>query len=429
MKSTPIPPFKIAVVGLGYVGCVSAACLAQLGHVVVGIDRDEFKVSSILGSRAPFFEPGLEELIAENVRAGRLTATTASADALQDADVAFVCVGTPSHPNGDLDLSQVERIASEIASRIANRTRPLIVAIRSTVFPGTCDSMLAPIFASLPVQLVSHPEFLREGSAVRDFLEPSLIVVGSNDASAADFISSLYSPLGAPVCRVGIRTAELIKYSCNAFHAVKIAFANEIGALASQMGVDPIEVMDTLCKDAKLNVSKAYLKPGFAFGGSCLPKDLRAISFRAQRLDLSLPLLSATLPSNNEHLMRSIQSVLQVESPRIGVIGLAFKENTDDVRESPVIALLEHLIGKGRDIRVYDPHIQIDELYGSNRNFMMASLPHIGRLMDKDLAQTLAWASHVVLAQNQTPAVMAQIRGSGLPVTDLVRALEPSKLA
>ncbi|MGH9584173.1 MAG: nucleotide sugar dehydrogenase, partial [Bryobacteraceae bacterium] len=338
-----------------------------------------------------------------------------------EADIALVCVGTPSEKNGNLGLGQLRRVVEEIAGTLASRTKPLIVAIRSTVFPGTCEDVVIPALQRHPLaKVVSNPEFLREGVAVRDFMEPSLIVVGGDDPQSVRQVAGLYAALNLPPCLVGLRTAEMIKYASNAFHAVKIGFANEIGALSARLNVDPAEVMATLCEDKKLNVSSAYLKPGFAFGGSCLPKDLRALTYRAQRLDLHLPLLESALPSNHQHLQRAVEAVLDLPARRLGVIGLAFKENTDDLRESPVVTLLEQLIGKGRQVRVFDPHIQLDAIYGSNRNFILQQIPHIGRLLDSSLEQTLEWAEHVVIAQNLGAELKEQIARSGRPVTDLV---------
>ena len=413
-------PNQIAVLGLGYVGCVSAACFASLGHRVLGIDRDQHKVDQVLKGQAPFYEPGLEELVLEGVRTGNLSAST-SADGILEADVALVCVGTPSEKNGNLGLAQLRRAVGEIASQLARRCKPLVIAVRSTVFPGTCEQLVLPAFAGHPsVKIVSNPEFLREGSAVHDFLEPSLLVVGGSDQAAVQRVADLYAPLDAKACVVSLRTAEMIKYACNAFHAVKIAFANEIGALSEKLEIDAHEVMTTLCEDRKLNVSPAYLKPGFAFGGSCLPKDLRALVYRISQLDLTMPLLESALPSNDQHLKRAIDAVLELPAERIGVIGLAFKENTDDLRESPVVMLLEQLIGKGRDVRVFDPHIRLDAIYGSNRNYILESIPHIGRLLT-GLDELLDWADHLVLAQKQSSAILNQIGESGLPSMNLVQ--------
>ena len=423
--SDVVNPQQIAVLGLGYVGCVSAACLSHLGHRVVGVDRDRFKVESVLAGRAPFFEPGLEELVGRNVNEGRLSASVSLRDALPEANVALVCVGTPSEKNGNLALDQLRRVSQEIAELLPGRAKPLVVAIRSTVYPGTCEEVVMPALSASPglsplVTVVSNPEFLREGAAVRDFMEPALLVVGGSCPEAVARVASLYRALPVEPSMVALRTAELIKYACNAFHAVKIAFANEVGALAGQLGIDGAEVMETLCRDRALNISSAYLKPGFAFGGSCLPKDLRALVFRASRLDLKLPLLESVLPANSAHLDRAIQLVLDLPGERIGVFGLAFKENTDDLRESPVVLLLETLIGKGRKVRVYDPHIQLGEIYGSNQRYIMNAIPHIGNLLDTSLDQMLQWADQVLVAQKPPAEMLARLRHSGKPLVDLV---------
>ena len=413
----------VAVLGLGYVGCVSAACLASLGNRVTGIDRDNDKVKNVMNGVAPFFEPGLEDLVRENVNAGRLTAST-SITAIADADIALICVGTPSEKNGNLGLDQMRRVLQDIEGTLKGRSKPLTIAIRSTVFPGTCEEVVSPIFGDNPlISIVSNPEFLREGTAVKDFMEPSLVVVGGTDDAAVSRVGSLYDSLRVPPCLVSLRTAEMIKYACNAFHAVKIAFANEIGALSSRLGVNPGEVMATLCEDKKLNVSPAYLKPGFAFGGSCLPKDLRALNFRGNRLDLRLPLLESALPSNHHHLQRAVDAVLDLPAGRLGVLGLAFKENTDDLRESPVVTLLEQLIGKGKNVRIFDPHIQMESIYGSNRNFLLQQIPHIGRLLDNSVDQTLQWADHLIVAQKLSPELENKVKQSNLPVTDLVGSM------
>ena len=416
---------KVAVLGLGYVGSVSAACLAELGHTVRGVDRDPFKVDSIRNRRAPFYEPGLQELIERHAGSGHLQATTEIAEAVLDADVALVCVGTPSERNGNLGLGQLRRAAAEIASVLPRRSGKLAVAIRSTVFPGTCNEVVIPALGD-GAAVVSNPEFLREGTAVKDFLDPALVVVGGEDRWAVETVASLYAPLNARTALVSLGTAEMIKYACNAFHAVKISFANEIGALSARLGIPATEVMTTLCQDNRLNTSAAYLKPGFAFGGSCLPKDLRALNYRSLRMDLTLPLLDSVLDSNNRHLMRGVQAVLDLPGRRIGVFGLAFKENTDDLRESTVVPLLEQLLGKGLELRVFDPHVKIEEIYGTNRNFLLEALPHIGKAMAASLDDLLGWADTLVIAQ-KPPAEMAErLRASGLPMLDLVCAFAAS---
>ena len=413
---------NLIVMGLGYVGCVSAACFAEVGHSVLGVDRDLNKVEAVRKAQSPFFEAGLDSLIQRNVAERRLKAGALDGEALDAADVVMLCVGTPSQANGNIDLSHLRRVCEEISALLRPRTKRLIVAVRSTVFPGTCESLLETVFAHREdVDLVSNPEFLREGTAVKDFMEPSLLVVGGSTDMAAQSVADLYASLPGEVSIVSLRTAEMIKYACNAFHALKIGFANEIGSLASSLGVNPEQVMATMCRDTKLNISPAYLKPGFAFGGSCLPKDLRALTFRASRLDIKLPLLESVLPSNDEHLKRSIRQVLELPGRRIGIFGLAFKEDTDDLRESPVIAIIEHLIGKGREVRIFDPHIQLDEIYGSNLSFVVSALPHIGRLLMPSLDSLISSSDTLVIAQKPAPAALAQVTASGLLILDLTK--------
>jgi GDP-mannose 6-dehydrogenase len=421
---------NVIVMGLGYVGCVSAACLAEIGHDVLGVDSDLNKVEAVRKAQSPFFEAGLESLIQKNVANGRLTAGSLTAEALAAADVVMLCVGTPSQANGNIDLSYLYRVCNDISSLLRPRSKPLTVAVRSTVFPGTCESLLEMAFAQKEnLAIVANPEFLREGTAVKDFLEPTLLVVGGSSDQAAQSVADLYASLPGEVSLVSLRTAEMIKYTCNAFHALKIGFANEIGSLASRVGVDAAQVMATMCRDTKLNISPAYLKPGFAFGGSCLPKDLRALAFRASRLDLKLPLLESVLPSNDEHLRRSIHDVLELPGQRIGVYGLAFKEDTDDLRESPVITIIEHLIGKGRPVRIHDPHIQLDEIYGSNLRFVVSALPHIGRLLLRGLDELISSSDALVIAQKPTPAALEQMKASGLPILDLTQSTIRASLA
>ncbi|HKY20053.1 MAG TPA: nucleotide sugar dehydrogenase [Vicinamibacterales bacterium] len=419
----------VAVFGLGYVGCVTAACLSGLGHRVVGVDKDEHKVRSVMAGRSPFFEPGLDAIVSKAVSAGRLGATTSATEALRGADIALICVGTPSRRDGNLTTDYLKSVCGEIQEALAkspSRSVPLIVAIRSTVFPGTCDEVVIPGLGASEAVVIVHPEFMREGSAIADFQQPPLLVFGGPDRAVLERAAALYAPLKIAPSFVSMRTAEMIKYACNAFHAIKIGFANEIGALSAQLGIDGEEVMATLCEDTTLNISKAYLKPGLAFGGSCLPKDLRALVYRAKHHDLKLTLLESILPSNDEHLRRGIQTVLDLPKGRIGVFGLAFKENTDDLRESPVVTLLEQLIGKGRDVRVFDPHIRLDEIYGSNRNFILSAIPHIARLLEADFDQMASWADYIVVAQKPAPEFAERINRSGRTLVNLVRVLAPS---
>ena len=419
----------IAVFGLGYVGCVTAACFARVGWRVIGVDKDSYKVEKVNAGQAPFFEPGLDEAVQEAATSGLLTATTSTAAAVAASDIALLCVGTPSERNGNLGLDQLRRVTEDIASNLGGRTRPFIIAVRSTVFPGTAEEVVESAVSGFAgVRVVSNPEFLREGTAMKDFVEPALIVVGGSDPDAVRSVADLYAPLGIEPCLVSLRTAEMIKYACNAYHAVKVCFANEIGALSEAMGVDGREVMATFCRDTRLNVSAAYLRPGFAFGGSCLPKDLRALAYRANRLDLKLPLLESALPSNQAHLQRAIDTVLYAPAERIGILGLAFKENTDDLRESPVVTMLEHLIGKGRSLKIYDPHVSLDSIYGTNKNYLLNAIPHIGRLLVSSPREVTSWADCLVVTHKPSGAVHEAIEESGLPIIDVAGALEKSRL-
>ncbi len=413
---------NIAVVGLGYVGCVTAACLADLGHHVFGIESDKRKAISVNQGRSPFYEPGLAELVRRNVLEGRLRATTSMAEGLAEAEIVLVCVGTPSERNGGVALEQLWRVSTEIKEHIQRRSKPLIVAVRSTVFPGTCAEIAASANGSpCKFSVVAHPEFLREGSAIKDFFEPSLLVVGGEDSVAVSRVAALYEGLDAEPRLMSLRAAEFVKYVCNAFHAMKVAFANEIATFADTLSIDANEVMETFCQDTKLNLSRAYLRPGFAFGGSCLPKDLRALVHGAAQHHLELPLLQSVLGSNDRHLDRAIQAVLDLPTERIGLYGLAFKENTDDLRESPIVTLVERLLGKGRQVRIFDPHIRLDNIYGSNRNFILRVIPHIGKLMEHRLETLLDWADYLVLACSPTPGCRLAIRRRSLPQLNLYR--------
>src|SRR5271165_2016852 len=409
---------SIAVFGLGYVGCVTAACFAELGYRITGVDVDARKVRAIQDGQSPFYEPGLEPLIAKHLHTGLLSATLSTAEALHDAEYAFLCVGTPSASNGNLSLDQLRKVAAEIAGHLDGRERPLTVVVRSTVFPRTCDEVVAPLLEPNAI-VVANPEFLREGSAVKDFMEPSLVVVGSDNRAAALRVASLYASLPVDTSVVTLRTAELIKYTCNTFHALKIAFANEIGTLSSALGLDGTEVMETVCRDTKLNISPAYLKPGFAFGGSCLPKDLRALTYRARQLDLELPLLNSVLPSNEAQITRAFRRVMEFGYRKIGVYGLAFKPDTDDLRESPGVALIERLVGKGCEVRIYDPHIQLDTIHGANEGFIWNSLPPIGRSMERSLHAVLEWAQLIVITQEPTPEARQILAQCLLPVVNV----------
>lgn len=378
---------NITVFGLGYVGCVTAACLARDGHHVVGVDVNGDKVAMINDGRSPLVEPGLDELIAEVVQDGRLSATTSAGDAIGVADAVLICVGTPDGSHGRQDLSALTRVATDIGRACASRGEPITVVLRSTVLPGTTEQLLTPAIreqageAADTIRIAVNPEFMREGSSLEDFAHPPFIVAGCEDDESEEVLRQVYAAVDAPFIRTGVKTAEMVKYVCNAFHALKICFANEIADLCGPLGANAHEVMQIVCADRKLNISPAYLKPGFAFGGSCLPKDVRALLASGRANDVTLPLVGAIMSSNERQTKRGIEAVLQAGRRRVGVVGLAFKPATDDLRESPMVTLVETLIGKGFDVRVYDPNVLLARLHGANRQYIESAIPHISRLL------------------------------------------------
>jgi len=386
---------RISIFGLGYVGCVTAACLARDGHDVVGVDVNPDKVAMINGGTSPIIEPGLSELVADVVAARRLRATASVDDAIESSDAAMICVGTPSARNGQIDMTAVQSVARDIAHALERRTQPFTVVLRSTVLPGTTEQMVMPPHVSVAM----NPEFMREGTSLADFRRPPMTLVGSEDDAAVETLRALYDKVEAPFVQTSIRTAEMTKYVSNTFHALKICFANEIGDLCDSLGVDAQEVMRTFAMDRKLNISDAYLKPGFAYGGSCLPKDLRAMMHVARRDDVHVPLLASIDTSNEQQIRRGIDAVLSSKKKRIAVVGLAFKQGTDDLRESPMVRLVEALIGKGCAVRVYDPNVNLAALVGANRSYIEKEIPHIASLMGGDL-QTLVETAEVVVIGN-----------------------------
>ena len=394
---------KISIFGLGYVGAVSLACLSRDGHDVIGVDIDPAKLDLIASGKTPVVEEGMVELMARVAASGRVTVTTDAQRAVLDSDLSLVCVGTPSAPNGSQDQGAILRLAHEMGKALAHKRNQHVVVFRSTLVPGTVEDVLRPIIEAesggrdgVDFHLCFQPEFLREGSSIRDYDKPPFTVLGANHAHPADRLRALFGHLPCKFITTSVRSAEMMKYCCNNFHALKITFANETARLCQALGVDAFEVMDLVCQDTQLNISPAYLKPGFAFGGSCLPKDLRATSHLARSHDVDLPMLAAILPSNQAHLGLALRKILATGKRRIGFIGLSFKTGTDDLRESPLVTLAEQLIGKGMQLSVYDPEVHLSQLIGANRRFIDSHLPHIGQLLQPEIGTVIA-ASDVLV--------------------------------
>jgi len=395
---------RLSVFGLGYVGSVTAACMAELGHCVIGVDISPLKVDALNVGRSPIVEARVDELVADAYKAGRLYATCDVDTAIRESELSFVCVATPSLRNGKLDLTSLRQVCREIGEALRDKPTSHTIVVRSTVLPGTVDSVVIPTLeetsrkqASREFIVCNNPEFMREGSAVQDFLNPPFTIIGSLHSDHAGSLRELYSFASGQIIETSLTTAEMIKYVCNAFHALKIGFANEIGTLCQYLGVDPTTVLDIFTRDTKLNISKAYLTPGFAFGGSCLPKDMRALTYRAKELDLRLPLLESILPSNAEHIERAVQAILETGKRRIAVLGLSFKAGTDDLRESPSVQLIKRLLGEGCHIDIWDEKVSLGRLVGSNRQFIESVIPHIGYLLCDDMQTMIATAELVVI--------------------------------
>jgi len=424
---------RVSVFGLGYVGSVTAACLADQGHRVVGVDVSPIKVKQVESGRSPVVEPRLDELIEEARRCGRLSATLDGEAAVAESDMSLVCVGTPSNGNGSLHFGYVEQVAREIGEALRSKRERHVVVIRSTALPGTADDVVIPALeagsgktAGDGFGVCVNPEFLREGTAVHDYYNPSYVVIGETETVSGSAVEELYVGVDAPVIRTSLRAAEMIKYASNAFHALKVTFSNEIACLAKQQGIDGREVMELLCRDRVLNISTKYLTPGFAFGGSCLPKDLRALLYRARETDVDCPLLVSILDSNETHLRRAIDLVERAGKHRVGVLGLSFKAGTDDVRESPVVHLVETLIGRGYTVLVYDELVDPDRLVGQNKASLERDLPHVASLMRESVEAVVRDADTIVLATESLD--FGEIRPLLQPnqhVVDLTGAVAP----
>lgn len=410
---------SVSIFGLGYVGTVTAVCLASQGHKIIGVDLNPLKVQRIQDGMSPIVEKQVQELMDSASRDGLISATRNVSAAILNTDVSFISVGTPSQRNGKLDLTHVRNVCSDIGQALRIKKGFHWVVVRSTVLPGTTEKVVVPALeaasgkkAGRDFFVCFNPEFLREGTAVADFFAPPFTVIGSDDPAKTSPVRELYGSLRAPLYETPIPAAEMIKYSCNAFHAIKVAFANEMGTICNSLGVNPMIVADIFKSDTRLNISPVYLRPGFAFGGSCLPKDLRALTHQVRELDLKLPLLESVLPSNEHHIERAADMILSLGKRKIGVLGLSFKPGTDDLRESPLVLLVKKLIAEGHDVRIWDDNVSLGQMIGSNRQFIDEYIPHIGSLLCSEIADILSHAEVVVLGTSAVPreAVFADLR-------------------
>lgn len=429
---------KISIFGLGYVGAVSLACLSRDGHQVIGIDIDRTKLDLIVSGKTPVVEEGMVELMESVAVSGRISVTTDVQAAIQGSEISLVCVGTPSAANGSQDQSAILRLAREIGQALKHKSEPHIVVFRSTVVPGTVEDVLRPIIEKESgkrdgehFHLCFQPEFLREGSSIRDYDKPPFTIVGTNHDLPAARLSELFGHLPCKFIRTSVRAAEMMKYCCNNFHALKITFANETARLCEALGVDAFEVMDLVCQDTQLNISRAYLKPGFAFGGSCLPKDLRATSYLAKARDVEIPMLASVMASNEQHLGLALRKVLASGKRRIGFVGLSFKAGTDDLRESPLVTMAEHLIGKGMQLKIWDPEVHLSRLLGANRRYIEQHMPHIGELLHPRLEDVIEHADVLVVGLGGADVAESLARHcrSDQTIVDLVRVHNPAAIA
>jgi GDP-mannose 6-dehydrogenase len=424
----------ISIFGLGYVGTVTAACFAHQGNEVIGVDLSSHKVEKLNSGSSPIVEPRVSEMVEAAHRAGRLRATTSVKSAILESEVSFLCVGTPSLRNGKLDLGNIGPVCRSIGEVLKAKPTFHVVVVRSTVLPGTTETVVVPTVEKasgkregVEFGVCVNPEFMREGTAVSDFLEPAMTIIGAAEQSSSAAIRELYAWVPGRIFETSFRSAEMVKYTCNTWHAIKVAFANEIGTLARELDVDAETVMDIFCADAKLNISPAYLKPGFAFGGSCLPKDVRALTYRAKELDLTLPLLDSIMSSNEEHLDRAAELILQNGKRKIAMLGLSFKAATDDLRESPHVHLVKRLIGEGCSVRIWDDNVSLGRLIGSNREYIEQIIPHIGSLLSTNLEEVLKDAEIVVIGMRGLDReILRKNVKSGQDIIDLVN-LEKSR--
>jgi GDP-mannose 6-dehydrogenase len=428
---------KISVFGLGYVGSVTAVCFADREHHVVGVEVNPDKLASFRAGQTPLYEPGLAELLGKVHHSARFTTTSSPAEAIQNSMVSFICVGTPSKKGGQADLSHVEHVSREIGEALRNKKATHTVVVRSTMLPGSIESVVIPQIESASgkqegrdFHVVANPEFMREGSAIRDFYEPPFVVIGERQAGAGDSLADLYRCVDAPQVRITIRAAEAIKFACNAFHAMKITFANEIGQFCKVHGIDSHEVMDIVCRDTKLNISRTYLKPGLAYGGSCLPKDLRALVGRAREKDVELPMLDAIAHSNLNQIQRTIELITELGQREVGILGLSFKVGTDDLRESPIVIMAETLLGKGFKLVIHDSEVELTRLTGANKRFLEDKLPHINSLLATSLPDVVARSKALVICKNAPEYhELPRALSSHHHVVDLVAALKSANIS
>ena len=420
---------KVSVFGLGYVGSVSAASFAADGHTVVGVDVNPDKVASLNEGRSPIVEMGLDELIRDTAANGSLRATTDTKEAVHVTDLSLLCVGTPSRKNGSLDLSYLERVSEQIGDALKDKDTYHVVVVRSTVLPGTTHDIVIPALERTSGKkygtgfgVTVNPEFLREGTAIDDFRNPPLTLVGHNYATDAEPTQALYGKVEAPMVTTSIRTAEMIKYSSNTWHALKVVFANEIGNLCKRVGIDSHEVMDIFCQDEKLNLSSYYMKPGFAFGGSCLPKDVRALQYRAKEVDLDMPVIQAILGSNQLQIQHALDQIMESGKKRVGLLGFSFKAGTDDLRESPIVILAEALLGKGYQLKIYDKNVSIARLVGANKDYINTQIPHLSSLLCETIDEVLD-GSDIIVVGNAAPEFADALRRTRPDhlIVDLVR--------
>ncbi len=420
---------KISVFGLGYVGCVSAACFAKEGFQVIGVDVNSVKLDIIRTGKSPIIEEGIEDLIKQMVTEERLVVTDNVEKAILESDISLVCVGTPSKDNGDLELHYLKSVCKEIATVLKEKKQYHVIVTRSTIFPGTTEDVLIPVLEEESGKnfgrdfgVCVNPEFLREGSSIKDFYNPPFTFIGGSNKRDLEMVELLYKGVNAPVVKAKIREAEMLKYVSNTFHALKIVYANEIGSICKSIGIDSHNVMSTFCLDTKLNISSAYLKPGFAYGGSCLPKDLRCLQYKGKTFDLELPLLNAISKSNNCQIDKGIDMVIKTGKKRVGVLGFSFKAGTDDLRESPMVILIETLLGKGLELSIYDKNVSIGKLMGANKEYIEKEIPHISSLMCTDIDEVINNSDVLVVGNNDLEFQVAIDKGiAGKIIIDLVR--------